>query len=73
MYVNRALYLSLFADAGYVNSTYRNNINPINNTLQTGIGIGLDVVMYYDRIARLEYTINKNQKAGLYLHFTFGI
>lgn len=64
-----ALYIKALLDGGYVYSDqYREN-NPLTNSWLYGGGLGLDFVTYYDRVLRLEYSINKIGKHGLYIHF----
>lgn len=66
--IHYALYLGVFADAGYVKDKYFYRNNPLNNTPLTGFGVGLDFVTYYDRVFRAEMSINHMGEAGVYLH-----
>lgn len=68
-----AAYVNMFYDMGYVSSTYNQNNNFLNNSLLLGYGAGIDLVFYYDRVFRFEYTINKQAASGLYVHFTYPI
>lgn len=66
-----SLFLTLYSDGGYVSSTrFQEMGNTYQNTWMQGIGAGLDLVTYYDRVIRLEYSINSFGRKGLYLHFT---
>ncbi len=65
-------YLNLFYDGGYVKEDYYKNTNILANSWQHGYGIGLDLVSYYDLVLRLEYTINKQNQSGFYIHLTSG-
>jgi outer membrane protein assembly factor BamA len=67
--VPMALYINIFADGGYVRDNYTFKNNPINNTILTGYGIGLDYVTYYDVVFRMEYSINKFGQGGVFLNF----
>lgn len=60
-------YFSFFVDGGYVKgySTFNN----FTNTTLVGIGLGWDWVFYYDKVIRFEYSINRNNQHGLYIHF----
>lgn len=73
-YFNRAptaLYICLYADAGYVSATNRFNFaNSYRNSWLSGYGLGLDLATYYDRVIRLEYSINNFGLKQVYLHFT---
>jgi outer membrane protein assembly factor BamA len=69
-----ALYLSLFTDGGYVSSTQFSQFgNDYSNRWLQGFGAGLDLATYYDRVIRIEYSINNFGRKGLYLHFTASI
>jgi outer membrane protein assembly factor BamA len=66
-----ALYLTAFFDGGYVwdrqwKGEFNNNLP---NSFLFGTGMGLDIVTYYDKVFRLEYSVNKKGEAGLFIHF----
>jgi outer membrane protein assembly factor BamA len=65
-----ALYPNIYADAGYVsnNFTERNRSNLANKWL-TGIGVGLDIVTYYNVVMRFNYVLNQKNERG----FVFNI
>ncbi len=64
-----ALYGNLFFDSGYVyGKDFENDNSLVNKYLYSG-GIGLDIVTYYDRVLRLEGTINALGEPGFYVHF----
>jgi outer membrane protein assembly factor BamA len=70
--VHYAFYLNAFFDMGFVD-----NFNPqpelgntLENSLLIGYGIGLDFVTYYDLVFRFEYSFNRLNEHGLFLHFT---
>lgn len=66
-----SLFVTLYSDGGYVSSTrFREIGNTYQNTWLQGFGAGLDFVTYYDRVIRLEYSINTFGRKGVYLHFT---
>ena len=66
-----ALYLNVFADAGYVDSfdNWRTNGNHLPDKFLFGKGVGLDLVTYYEKVLRLEYSWNRQNKGGLFIHF----
>lgn len=64
-----AVYLNLYADAGYVWDNYYSEKNTLNNEIIHGGGIGLDFVSFYDKVIRFEYSINRELKHGFFLHF----
>lgn len=61
------VYGKVFANTGYIYNKYPNT-NSLNNTLLYSGGIGLDVVLFYDFIFRLEWSFNSLKQNGLYLH-----
>jgi len=65
-----AFYLNLFFDTGYVRNTQFNPGNTLPNQALYGYGVGLDFVTYYDKVLRIEGTINKQGVKGIYFHAT---
>jgi hypothetical protein len=65
--VHYALYLNLFFDSGYVDSDYTINNTITNEFLYSG-GIGVDLVTYYDKVLRIEYSLNKFGEHGIFFH-----
>ena len=70
-----AVYLNIFADGAYVSGL--KNTGEVHNllpdTMLHGLGIGLDLVTYYDKVVRFEYTVNKWGESGIFIHFIAGI
>lgn len=66
-----ALYLNLFADAGYAANEQVDPTlgNKLQNELLVGYGAGLDFTTYYDIVIRMEYSFNKLGESGFFLHF----
>lgn len=65
-----AFYLKTFIDVGYSGDSLLNTENNFyNNELIGSIGIGLDIVTYYDFVMRLEYSINREGNTGFYFNF----
>jgi len=64
-----SIYLGAFFDAGYVDSRINTANNSLTNTTLYGGGVSLDFVSYYDMVFRLEYSINKMNESGLFIHF----
>jgi outer membrane protein assembly factor BamA len=65
-------YLNIFYDGAYVKENYYKTSNFLANSWQHGYGIGLDMVTYYDFVLRLEYSVNKQNLGGFYIHLTSG-
>ncbi|HER07759.1 MAG TPA: hypothetical protein ENO20_02510 [Bacteroides sp.] len=66
--VHYAVYINMFADAGYVNNIFPAPTNTMVNDWQFSAGIGLDFVTYYDQVLRIDYVINKYGAHGLFFH-----
>lgn len=66
------LYANVYYDGAYVHEEYYTETNPLANSWQHGYGVGLDFVTYYDFIVRLEYSFNKQNQSGIFLHLTSG-
>jgi hemolysin activation/secretion protein len=62
------IYPKVFFDAGYINNPTPSSYTLVN-TLQYSLGVGLDLVTFYDMKVRLEYARNHLGQNGLYLHF----
>lgn len=73
--IHIAMYLTAFADAGYVWQPQWVGLfnNKLPKTLLAGTGIGVDLVTYYDKVVRIEYAINKSGKSSIFIHFVAGI
>ncbi len=65
-----SLYISIFSDLGYVKNNELQPSNTLNNSLLWSKGIGLDYVTYYDKLLRIEYSINHLGEKGVFLHFS---
>jgi outer membrane protein assembly factor BamA len=62
--------LNIYNDLGYVaDNVYQIN-NPLANQFLMGTGVGIHFITYYDRILRIEYTINNYQKGSIFIHNT---
>ena len=65
-----AFYFKTFIDVGYSGDSLLNTEdNFYKNELIGSIGIGLDIVTYYDFVMRLEYSINREGNTGFYFNF----
>ena len=63
-----ALYLNLFADAGYVNNLFPAPTNTMVNNWQFSTGVGLDLVTYYDQVLRVDFVVNRYGEYGFFFH-----
>ncbi|MGC8864358.1 MAG: POTRA domain-containing protein [Bacteroidales bacterium] len=71
--VHYAFYLNAFTDAGYARAWHESVPTHFNNRLLYSAGLGLDFVTYYDKVLRVEYTVNHQGETGIYLHFIASI
>lgn len=67
--IHFALYVNVFLDLGYADQGFNDFVNPLSNDLLVGTGVGLDFVTYYDMVFRLEYSRNKMNEYGFFVHF----
>jgi outer membrane protein assembly factor BamA len=68
-YLPIKLYLTAYFDAGYVWDNYFLERNQLKNKWQFGFGAGLNLVTSGDKVLRIEYSVNRYLKKGVYLHF----
>ncbi|MBN1132244.1 MAG: BamA/TamA family outer membrane protein [Bacteroidales bacterium] len=66
--IHYALYINIFADAGYVYNGMTDPTNTMTNDWQFSTGIGLDIVTYYDQVFRIEYAINRLGEGGIFVN-----
>jgi outer membrane protein assembly factor BamA len=73
--VHYASYLNLFADAGVAwgGRSKDDSKNSLPGNFLVGAGVGLDIVTYYDKVIRVEYSINKLGENGIFIHLIAGI
>ena len=60
-------YGKVYGNAGYIYNDYVGT-NRLNNKMLYSGGVGLDVILFYDFIFRLEWSMNHLGQNGLYLH-----
>ncbi len=73
--IHYAIYLTTYFDFGYASEKdleVQLNNNLSNKLLYSG-GLGLDFATYYDRVFRVEYSINSLNESGFFIHFTASI
>jgi outer membrane protein assembly factor BamA len=66
------VYLSLNNDLGYAQDAWYGANNPLSNRLMYGYGVGLDIVAFYNKTARFEYSWNDLGHGGFYLNINTG-
>jgi hypothetical protein len=65
-------YLSFNNDAGISNDPYYTAGNPLANRPLYGYGLGFDLLAWYNKTVRIEYTRNDIGQAGVYLRIDAG-
>jgi len=65
-----SLYLGVFSDIGYVIDKQTYKENSLSNSLLWGNGISIDYVTYYDKLLRIEFSVNHLGEKGVFLHFS---
>lgn len=65
-------YLSLNLDAGWSNNPHYGAGNPLSNTLLIGGGPAIDLVFFYNKVFRLEYSFNRLSESGFFIHTELG-
>ena len=61
-------YLKAFVDAGYVKDRFFTMDNHLRNKWLIGGGVGIDVLILYDKLIRFEYAFNGKGEKGLFFH-----
>ena len=67
------MYLTLHSDIGYVRDPYYAELNRLSNRLLVGLGVGLDFVIYFDKVIKLQFSRNHLNEYGVFLHFNLSI
>ena len=62
------IYLIYYNDTAYVHDNQYADTNPLGNIWLWGSGIGLDFVVYYDKIAQIQFSRNHLNEYGIFLH-----
>jgi outer membrane protein assembly factor BamA len=73
--IHYAAYLTCFADAGKTWGDFYEGSdgNAIPGKWIAGTGLGLDLVTYYDKVVRIEYSVNRSGESGIFIHLIAGI
>jgi hypothetical protein len=66
------MFLNVHGDIGYIQEKFYANTNSLNNSWQYGYGVGVDMISFYDVVLRFEYSLNKQQQSGFFIHLTSG-
>jgi hypothetical protein len=66
-YIPIRVLLSFQFNQGFSNSPFAEMANPLNNRLLTGTSLGVDVVLFYDMVASVQYNHNHLGEGGVFL------
>lgn len=67
------IFLALNNDIGYANDPFEKEANFLNNRLLWGGGLGVDIILFYDKVIQIEYSFNHLLENGLFLHLNMNI
>jgi outer membrane protein assembly factor BamA len=65
-----AFFINTFFDQAWSEKGNFAEQNPLAGKYLAGWGIGIDMVTYYDKVFRLEFTMNRFHEKGIFLQFT---
>lgn len=68
-----SVYLSAFADYGHTWPGENVTVNSLQGKNLPGVGLGVDFITYYDKVMRMEFSLNGKGETGLFLHFMAAI
>jgi len=64
-----SVYATIFSDLGYTKNNMQDE-NSLVNSMLWGRGVSIDYVTYYDKMLRIEFSINGLGEKGVFLHFS---
>ncbi len=64
-----SMFLNGYFDFGYADDQLYASVNHLSNRWAYGYGLGLDITGFYDFVMRLEYSFNRENESGFFLHF----
>jgi outer membrane protein assembly factor BamA len=67
------VFLTLNGDMGYVNGPFTRSENFLNNKMLFSTGVGINFVLYYDKVVQINYSWNELNEAGVFLHLNLNI
>ncbi len=62
------IYGKVFGNSGYIYNKNPHISNTLNNQWLHSAGVGLDIILFYDFIFKLEWSFNHLRQNGIYLH-----
>ena len=67
-YIPLRMMVNIQFNQGVANAPFVDGSNRLNNNLLTGMGAGIDVVLYYDMVGGIQYNRNHLGEGGVYLN-----
>ena len=67
--VHYAVYVNFFTDFGYLKDSFMPMDNSMGDKWLYGGGVGFDIVTYYDKVMRLEFSYHRDGYWGFYIHY----
>lgn len=67
------MFFSANSGFGYANDPFTRETNPFSNKFLWGGGLGLDIVLFYDKVIQIQYSFNHLWEKGLFLHVNMNI
>mgnify|MGYP000873073018 CR=1 FL=1 len=67
------IFVEYFIDAGLINNKIPVKQNELTNSLLMGTGLSFQLLLYNDRILRLDFSLNSKKEGGFFVHFTKAI
>jgi hypothetical protein len=68
-----SIYVGPHLDMGKTWPSLDDKSNTLQNQFLTGYGLGLDLITYYDKVLRIEYTMSDLNSSGFFIHFMAAI
>ncbi|MCB0707553.1 MAG: BamA/TamA family outer membrane protein [Saprospiraceae bacterium] len=67
------VYLNVYNDFGYANNPYYASSNQLANELLWSVGVGLDILVYYNKLIQIQVSRNHLDEWGVFLHWTLSL
>lgn len=65
-----SVFVNAFFDQGWSDRGLFSDANNLSGDYLAAYGLGIDLVTYYDKVFRVEFTMNRFREKGIFLHFT---
>lgn len=72
-YMPLKVYFAVNNDFGIANDPFFQTRNSFSNRLLWGRGIGLDLILFYDKVISLEYSWNHLNERGFFVHLNLNV